>query len=234
MRQEDPGVALAQSLLIARLPAELRGDCIAACKVRTYLPGERICLVGDSTIGPTWIERGLVKVFGTDGQGAPAAGGLFWGGDTLLASFRSEWTVVATAVAVTTLCAIRHPEFDRLCDTSAHMSHAWMRLAAEHSRALLRREAVLRFLALRPRLLLLLGMAADSLGTPLPEGILLDFPLTHATLSCGTWVSRDETGRALRDLEQQGYLLSRPRHRILIPDRERLNHDQHLRSEDAD
>ena len=233
MRQEDPGVALAQSPLITRLPAELRDEFVAACRVRVFGPGERICLPGDPTIGPTWIEHGLIKVRTNDGRGGLAQAGLYWVGDTLLGAFRPEWTGELTAVTATTLCAIPRAIFERMCETNAHLSFTWIGLAAEHTRNLQRREALLRSLTLRPRLLLLLGIAADLMGTPTPEGILLDFPLTHATLSCGTWVSRDETGRALRDLEQQGYLRCRPRHRIFIPDRLRLDDYQRMHTEDA-
>ena len=228
MRQEDPRVTLAHSPVIAVLPAEIREEFVGKCRVRVYAPRERICAIGDPVIGPTWYERGLLKACGQDDQGEEVSAGWFWSGDISLVGFPTlkEWPAELTAVAPTTVVAIPEAIFAEFCDRSVDISLAWLALVADHLRNRHRREAILRSLTLRPRLIALLRTASNLLGTPTPEGILLDFPLTHTSLACGAWVSPDETGRAMRDLEAQGYFRSLPRHRILIPDCERLEHYQ--------
>ena len=235
MRQEDPRAALAHSAIVARLPEEIREEFVGKCRVRVYASRERIAAIGDPVIGPTWYERGLFKVYAQDEQGEEVAAGWYWGGDIALTGClaQQEWQAELTAVAPTAVVAIPEQTFEQFCDHSVSLCLAWLALVAEQLRTRHRREAILHSLTLRPRLLSLLGMTADHLGTATPEGILLDFPITHASLACGSWASPDEVGRAMRDLERRGYLRSLPRHRLLIPDRARLDQYQRADAEEA-
>ena len=116
---------------------------------------------------------------------------------------------------------------------STELSLAWIRMAILHICSRQYREARLRAVTLKPRLLMLLGFLADLQGTPAQQDILLDYPLTHEVLACGTRVTRDEAGRAARALERHGYFQTRPRYRIFIPDRQRLNQYQLDDTEEA-
>ena len=224
MRQQDPQQTLKDSKLIACLPRGIRDEFVSRCKIRVYEPRERILIAGDPIIGPSWVEQGLVRVYLTGDTGEEHPLTFTWPGEVALPTFGSgpEWRADAKAVAPTTHAAIPRVAFVDLAERNSAISLALL----EYATILVWRrqhwDAQLRALTLRPRILQILGRIADELGTPTAEGILLDFPLTHGTLACATVSSRDEASRAMRDLEEWGYYQSRPRHRILIPDRERL------------
>jgi CRP-like cAMP-binding protein len=77
--------------------------------------------------------------------------------------------------------------------------------------------------SLRPRLArILLGLAESELGEKTSDGVLLDMPLTNGRLGALAGVSRDEAGRASRDLQRQGLIKKRAKYRLVIPDLERL------------
>jgi len=235
LRQDDARIALRESKLIAQFPAKVRDDFLAKCKVRHYEPRERIAASGDLIIGPSWMERGLARAYrpGDDGKNYPI--GFYWPGCIFVTNLsdREEWEAEVRAVAPVTLACIARAVFRELALQHADLSLALMAALSEQLRWRQHWNAQLRSVPLRPRLLKILGRAADELGTPTDEGILLDFPFTQGVLSFGTITSRDETARAMRDLEEWGYYQRRPRHRILIPDRERLRTYVKQQSEDA-
>lgn len=225
MRQQDPTQSLAGSDIIARLPGDIRDEFVGKCRVKAYLPREHMCFPGDAVPGPTWVVRGLSSSCRLGPAGGEMPARFIWPGDLFIVSFvgHLDWTGQLTAITHTELAYIPEAAFNELCARSAELAIAWTSLLSDHMRIRMGREARLRGLHLRPRMLKLLGAIADTFGTATPEGILLDFPLTQGTLCCGLWSSRDETGRAMRDLESNGYLQTRPRHRILIPNRVRLD-----------
>jgi CRP-like cAMP-binding protein len=225
VRQQDPTQALAGSDVIARLPEDIRDEFVGKCRVKAYLPREHMYFPGDAVPGPTWVVRGLASSCRLGPAGGEMPARFIWPGDLFIVSFvgHLDWPGQLTAITQTALACIPGAAFDELCGRSAELAIAWTSLLSDHMRIRMGREAQLRGLYLRPRMLKLLGAIADAFGTPTPEGILLDFPLTQGTLCCGLWSSRDETGRAMRDLERDGYLQTRPRHRILLPDRARLD-----------
>ena len=235
MRQEDARIALSESKLIALLPAKARDDFVAKCKVRRYEPRERMMAIGDLIIGPCWMESGLARIHLPWGDGRDYPIGFFWPGSILVTSLadREEWETEVRAVSPVTLVSIPRAVFRDLALREAGLSLAFLSAVSEGLRWRQHWEARLRAVPLRPRLLSILGRAADELGTPTSEGILLDFPFTQGALSFGTITSRDETARAMRDLEGWGYYQRRPRHRILIPDRDRLRTYVIQQSEEA-
>ena len=203
--------------------------------MRHYEPRERLAAVGDLIIGPTWIHQGLCRSYRPRDDGKDDPVGFYWPGtfffNTL--SDREEWEVEVRAIAPVTVVCIARLAFRELALRHADLSLAMMAALSERIRQRQHWDAELRSVTLRHRLLRILGRAADELGTPTPEGILLDFPLTQGALSYGTITSRDETARAMRDLEEWGYYLCLPRHRILIPDRDRLRTYVKQQSEEA-
>ena len=226
MRQQDPKQALSSSPLVSRLPAAIREEFVSKCRVRFYEPRERILTTGDLVSGPTWIEHGMVRAYLVDGDGVESPMAYGWPGDLLPPSIPegSEWPCDIRTIAPTTLASIPRAALDELAKRSSGVGVALLDLLAAQMQRRQLWEAELRVVTLRHRLLKLLGRIADELGTQTSEGNLLDFPLTHGSLCFATWVSRDETGRAMRDLEEWGYFETRPRHRILVTDRDKLRH----------
>ncbi|HWG09350.1 MAG TPA: Crp/Fnr family transcriptional regulator [Solirubrobacteraceae bacterium] len=112
--------------------------------------------------------------------------------------------------------AMLHRRFCALADK-------WPEIKAAISRRIVRRAHRLAFqLAicnLRPlddRLLLVLWQLADRLGKVTPEGVLLDFPLTHDLLAAMVGARRPSVSVAVGRLTDQGQVRPRPRSRWLL------------------
>ena len=224
MRLLDTATAIEGYRLLGYLvPSDLQ-QLIHVAKVRYFNPRERLWTVGDPVPGPQLMISGLTRVYLENDQEEKTTLACLWPGDIPTASLQehTEWGASSVAVSPVVHATLPVQFFLECCGRTPQLAYQMVVELAHVYDTRSCWEARLKTVPLKRRLLRLFGRMADELGTPTEEGILLDFPLTHQVVADLSWVKRDQAGRTLNELADEGYIVDRPRFRWLIPDRERL------------
>ena len=224
MRILDPATTLESVQFLRSLkPADAK-KLMQLARVRHAHPRDRLWSTGDPVAGPVLIVSGLARLFLEHDQGGETPFACLWTGDIPAPSLQAQkdWRVSAAAVTPVIHAIFPIEPFLEACVRTPQLGQQVLNDLATvyYNRSYW--EAMLRIIPLKQRLLKLLARMADEVGTPNEEGILLDFPLTHQTVADLSWVQRDQAGRVLNELADEGYIVARPRFRWLIPDRRRL------------
>lgn len=220
-------VSMDQVPFLACLTAEQKRSLDGRLRVRNYRARDQVFVPGDLVPGLLFQVQGLVFVYATevsDDRISPLI--LVWPNQVYPYAMvtREEWPYHAQALADSTVLVIPHDAVESiilrnlestkrlLITLSNQMSHAGRWLARTSG------------VSLRPRLGRILVSLAENqdLAKPTEDGILLDMPLTNGRLGALAGVSRDEAGRACRDLQRQGLVKKQLKYRLLIPDLDRL------------
>lgn len=220
-------VPMDQVPFLACLSAEQKRALEGRMRVRNYRARDQVFVPGDLVPGLLFQVQGLVFLYSTepsDDRISPLI--LVWPNQVYPYGMvnREEWPCHAQALADSTVLVIPH---DAVESTMLRNLESVKRLLVTVSDQM---ERAARWLArtsgvsLRPRLArILVSLAEDErLMKQTDAGILLDMPLTNGRLGALAGVSRDEAGRASRDLQRQGLVKKRAKYRLLIPDLDRL------------
>ena len=224
MRQLDPHHALKEVRLLRSLAEPDIQELVNVARVRSYQPRERLWIVGDPIPGVIQILSGLIHVSLDNDQGEAFTSTCYWPDaiptPSLLKS--AEWSTTAVAVAPVVWAIFPSEPFFTACARTPQLALRVLNDMCDITYRRIRWERLLRAVPLKQRLLRLFARMADELGTLTEEGIVLDFPLTHQVVADLGWVRRDQAGRTMNELADEGYIIDRHRFRWLIPDRERL------------
>jgi CRP-like cAMP-binding protein len=219
------GAPIDQVPFLACLSAEQKRSVESRIRVRNYRARDQVFVPGDLVPGLLFQIQGLVFLYSTettDDRVSPLL--MVWPNQVYPYGMvsREEWPCHAQALADSTVLVISHDAVESvilrnlecvkrlLMTVSDQMGHAGRWLAMTSG------------VSLRPRLARILVALAEGLGRQRDGGVLLDMPLTNGRLGALAGVSRDEAGRASRDLQRQGLLKKRPKYRLLIPDLDNL------------
>jgi CRP/FNR family transcriptional regulator len=210
---------------LACLTADQKRALEGRIRVRNYRARDQVFVPGDLVPGLLLQAQGLVFLYSTEGADdrvSPLI--LIWPGHVYPYGMvsRDEWPCHAQALADSTVVVISHDAVESvllrnlesvkqlLITVSDQMGHAGRWLATTSG------------VSLRPRLARILVGLAEGMGQQSDKGLLLDMPLTNGRLGALAGVSRDEAGRASRDLQRQGLVNKRAKYRLVIPDLDRL------------
>jgi len=199
-------------------------ELIKASRMRSFQPRERLWSPGDPIAGPFFMLSGMVRVYYEGDDGEQSTLTCLWPYDVPSPGLQvaSEWASYGVAVAPGICCTVPGRPFFEACGSTPQMALTALTALANTYYNRMRWEAMLRIVSLKPRLMMIFARMADALGTTAPDGILLDFPLTHEIVAGLGCVQRDQAGRTLNELAEEGLIVDRPRYRWLIPDRARL------------
>jgi CRP-like cAMP-binding protein len=218
----DPRAAalIQQSGFLSAMPRPAAEQLAACARSRTLRGGEYAGRPGDPLPLVGWLHRGLIYAYFELSDGSRLPYLIAWPNDVAFQGLAEEdgFAVSLLALAPTTYFVVP-PESARAI-TEAHpgLTEALLRYAVrrEHARAVWTGHVL--SLPLRPRLRLILARMAAELGKRRAEGCLLDFPVTRQALAAVARASRDEIGRALRELDEAGSVQRIAGRKLLIPD----------------
>lgn len=225
MRLLNAREVLRKSSLLEQLPTDAAVRLRDAAQVREYRRREVIYHEGDPISGPAWLHWGLIRSYQTCVDGRELTVVVAWPGDIATPSLsgRPDWP--ATAVAITPIVRVTVPEsvLAEVCRRDPRVTVALLRMLAAENHDRHRWCAWLMSVPLRTRLPRILKRMTDQLGIATDRGVLLDFPVVQDDLAVMARVTRDETGRAMRELLHEGIIQRVPGRHLLIPDPSRLD-----------
>lgn len=206
-------------------------DLVRSARLRAFRPREYLWVAGDPIPGACFIASGVVRAYMDGPSSWRATYCLLWPREMPAASILQgrEWISHAVAVSPVVLATMPFEPFHAACLRTPQQARQVLDDVLDRAGFRYAWEMHLRRLPLRRRLHKLFRRIARTVGTPTPEGILLDFPLTHQIAADLAWVKRDHAGRVLNEIAQDGLIIARPRFRWLIPDTERLRWRYHSR-----
>lgn len=225
MRLLNAREVLRKSSLLEQLPADAAARLRDAAQVREYRRREAIYHEGDPISGPAWVHWGLVRVYQTCADGRELTVAIAWPGDIAVPSWsgRTDWPVAATAITPVIRATVPEAALEDVCRRDPRVTMLFLRMLADSSYEQHRWCASLMSVPLRTRLPRILKRMADQLGIATDRGVLLDFPVVQEDLAVIAHVTRDETGRAMRELLHEGIIQRVPGRHLLIPDPSRLD-----------
>jgi CRP-like cAMP-binding protein len=230
-------VPIEQVPFLACLTADQKRALEGRVRVRNYRARDQIFVPGDLVPGLLFQVHGLVFLYSTeatDDRVSPLL--LVWPGQVYPYGMvnREEWPCHAQALADSTVLVIPHEAVEGVVLRNLECVKRLLVTVSDQMGDAGRWLATTSGVSLRPRLARILVGIADRLGEQTDKGLLLDMPLTNGRLGALAGVSRDEAGRASRDLQRQGLVKKRAKYRLLIPDLDRLRETALLAEESGE
>lgn len=212
---------------LACLTAEQKRSIENRLRVRNYRARDQVFVPGDLVPGLLFQLRGLVFLYATeatDDRVSPLL--LVWPNQLYPYGMvnREEWPCHGQALSDSSVLVIPHEAVESVILRNLESVKRMLVTVSDQIGDAGRWIALTSGVSLRPRLArILVGLAENKdLAQQTSNGILLDMPLTNGRLGALAGVSRDEAGRASRDLQRQGLVKKRTKYRLLIPDLDRL------------
>ncbi|KPJ63730.1 hypothetical protein AMK68_03260 [candidate division KD3-62 bacterium DG_56] len=225
MRLLNAQEVLRKSSLLDRLPANAAARLRDAAQVREYRRREVIYREGDLISGPAWVHWGLIRAYQASVNGREFTVLVAWPGEVSTPSLsgRPDWPTTTVAITPVVRATVPQAVLEEVCQRDPRVSIALVRILAAEAHERYRWCAWLMSVPLRERLPRILGRMAYELGTPADRGMLLDFPVVQDDLATIARVTRDEIGRTMREMLNEGIIERLPGRRLLIPDPSRLD-----------
>jgi CRP-like cAMP-binding protein len=220
MRLLNTQEALRQSSVLDQLPAESADWLRERIQLREYRRREVIYQEGDLISGPAWNHWGLIRAYQSCEDGRELTLLISWPGELSTPSLSglADWPASTTALTPVVRAVIPQSVFEEATRRDARVTRAFLNMLAVHARERYAWSAYLMSVPLRQRLRRILRRMAHELGTPGEDGVLLNFPVVQEDLAIIARVTRDEIGRVVREMLNEGIVQRRPGRRLLIPD----------------
>ena len=213
-----------ESKFLSALPRGAAEMLAAAARTRALRPGEYSARQGDPVFGLAWLHSGLMFVFFEMSDGSRVPHMVAWpdsvGFDGLLGDGRFPASTAALTPA--TLFWVTREVAEEVAHQHPELMSSLFHYAVRQGEARSIWLGHLFSLPLRGRVRLLLARMAVEMGQAGRGGRILDFPMSHRTLATIAQVSRDEVGRAVRELLADGVIERIEGRRFLVPDVGRL------------
>lgn len=192
---------------------------------RTYHKGDILFLEGEPLHALIIIHTGSVKAYKTTPDGREQILYLFQTGDflgeqNLFENHNASYTVEALETVIT--CAFNRDSFQALL-----LEHPVIAIKTieELSKRIAQLENTLKSLGVRSvdgRIAVLLMDYAERFGTIVPEGVLIQLPLSREGIANQLGITRETVSRKLSRMENGGVIRTVGSKRILILDRQTL------------
>ena len=213
-----------ESRFLRELPRDAAELLAAAVRTRVLSPKQCWARQGDPARALAWLHSGVLSVFYEEPDGSTTPHRIVWPNEVscLGLSAGAEYPASSVALTPVTSCWVPDQVLEPALRQVPELAHALLCYIAQQEE----RSAVwttrLLSLPVRGRLRFVLARMVGAMGRPHEGGVLLDFAVTNSILSTLTHVSRDEVGRAARELVAKGIVRRLPGRRLLITDPSKL------------
>lgn len=213
-----------ESKFLSALPRGAAEMLAAAARTRALRPGEYSARQGDPVFGLAWLHSGLVFIFFEMSDGSRVPYLVAWPNSVSFDGLRGgeRFVVSGTALTPATVFWVTRQIAEQVSDNYPELMNSLLHYAGRQGEARTVWLGQLFSLPLRGRVRLLLARMAVEMGQAGRGGRILDFPMSHRTLATIAQVSRDEVGRAVRELLAEGVIERIEGRRFLVPDVGRL------------
>jgi CRP/FNR family transcriptional regulator len=188
---------------------------------RTYPAGHVLFTTGENCKGLFIVESGRVRIYRTspagreqilhtEGPGKPVAELPLIDGGPYPAS--------AVTDVESRLLFVPRSEFEALYRDNPDVASSIIHELGKRLRHLVQVTETLAFRDVAARLAMFLSQFAQDHGTSTDEGVEILLRRTRQDLSFELGTARESVSRAFRQLEEKGLIITRGRHRVLIPD----------------
>lgn len=196
----------------------------ASVRPRVLRPKEYWARQGDPARALTWLHSGMLSVFfeTTDGSTMPYR--IVWPNEVSCLGLpeATEYPASSTALTPVKYYWATQEVLERALHEVPELAYSLLCYISRQEERLAVWSSRLLSLHVRARLRLVLARMALHTAQPHDAGRLLDFAVTSRILSIVAHVSRDEAGRALRELLHEGLVERLQGRRLLVPDVDRL------------
>jgi CRP-like cAMP-binding protein len=212
------------SRFLSALPRQGAGMLLASARPRTGDRRRYALRQGDLADGISWLQWGIVHIFFENADGSTLPYLTCWPHEMGCSGLVGVAESAASCIGLTpfTYYVVPGEDARRVVREVSGMGDA---LLSYLCRQLHRRAAwqgMLCSLRVPDRVRLAVARMAVELGTDEGEQHLLDVSVTTQTLRVITYVSRDDVGRVLRELEEQGIIGRIAGRKMMVPDFDRL------------
>ena len=213
-----------ESPFLSALPRAAAEVLAASVRSRALHRNEHWARQGDPARVLAWLQSGLLSVFFETPDGSTVPHRIVWPNEVSCLGLAGPTEYPASSVALTPVEYYWAPQevLDRALHEAPELAYSLLCYISRQEERLAVWGTRLLSLPVRGRLRLILARMALEMGRPHEAGHLLDFTVTNATLSTLAHVSRDEVGRAVRELLREGVLGRLQGRRLVVPDIGRL------------
>ncbi|WMC94212.1 Crp/Fnr family transcriptional regulator [Kineothrix sp. MB12-C1] len=212
--------------IFSSLSPEEMSHISSIIKHKNYQKGELLFSEGDSPRSLIIINEGSVKAFKVTPEGREQilhifSEGDFFGEQNLFGSQKSPYT--AEALAPTGICSFAKEDFYQILH--AHPGIA-IKIIETLGERIARMEDTMQSIGVRnldSRISGLLLDFADKYGKVVPEGILIQLPVSREGMANYLGIARETISRKLGQLEAEGLIHSVNNKNILLKNREAMN-----------
>jgi CRP-like cAMP-binding protein len=213
-----------ESRFLRELPRAAAHVLAASARARLLAPKQCGARQGDPARALTWIHSGLLSVFYESDDGSISPHRIVWPNEVscLGLSAGAEYPASSRALTPVTYYWVSEGALDPALRQVPELAHSLLcYLARQEERSAVWSTRLLS-LPVRGRLRFVLARMVGEMGRPHDDAFLLDFAVTNTILSELTHVSRDEVGRAVRELVAKGIIQRLRGRRLLVTDPSKL------------
>ncbi|GAB6062481.1 Crp/Fnr family transcriptional regulator [Deferrisoma palaeochoriense] len=182
---------------------------------RRYEPNQTIFSQGEAANSMYLIKGGAVKLWKLTEDGRELILGFRKAGDLLGESVfieEGEYPVFATAITPSLVCGLSRPTFERLVERHPQVGLAVIKNLAKRIDYLTGKLGALSEPSLEERLYKTLLTVAEQVGTPVPGGWNIAFPLTHEEIGFLVGAHRVSITKAMKKLKETGRVRTKGRY----------------------
>ena len=199
---------------------------VLAASVRTGVlpPKQWWARQGDPARALAWLHSGLLSVFYEADDGSTLPHRIVWPNEVSCLGLSESTEYQASSLALTPVTSYWVPEeaLEPAFRQVPELAHSLLCYIARQEESSVVWTTRLLSLPARGRLRFVLARMVTQMGRPHKPGFLLDFAVTNSILSTLTHVSRDEVGRAVRELVAKGIVQRLQGRRLLVTDPSKL------------
>lgn len=214
--------ALLSADWFARLPADVREDVVANCRLRTFADKERVHSRGDKTDCMYGVLDGCLRFSGISGNHRTTVLDFYgpgaWVGE-IPALTGSPRMYDVDAYGRTVVLTLGSKELDTLLARHPTLCRALLQLIAERLQIVLTAIEQYSTQSLENRLANRFLMLTRSFGVPNSEGIKIDLRLSQETLAQLIGSTRQRVNQILLDWEQKGIIRQKYSRTVILNQR---------------
>jgi CRP-like cAMP-binding protein len=209
-----------ESEFLSALPGPAAEVLAAAAHSRTLRPRDFGVRQGDPSMGLLWLHTGLLSVFYELADGTVHVHRVAWPDEvsTQGAIEDTEYPSSCVALIPSQFFWVPREIVDRAFKDFDGLAHSLFTYIARQEERLAVWTSHLLSLPVMDRLRLVLARMVVEMGKAEGGGHVLSFPVTNGALAVAAHVSRDEAGRAVRELSHKGVLARRQGRQMVVPD----------------
>ncbi|MEO9648629.1 MAG: Crp/Fnr family transcriptional regulator [Roseobacter sp.] len=194
---------------------------------RSFSAGQTIMCAGDRMDFVASVVSGVAALTQTMEDGRTQMVGLLLPSDFVGRPGRETASYTVMATSDLTMCCFRRKPFEKLIDSTPHITHRLLEMTLDELDAAREWMLVLGRKTAREKLASLLAIVARRNATLLPEGpdtssLTFDLPLTREAMSDYLGLTLETVSRQVSALKKDNVIVLEGKRRVLVPDMDRL------------